>query len=103
MPGTTTHGLKLVSWYFEPSQPQRMTSGLKQIFNLSPIYSAHVIKPQILPKNPTESVPTQIYIKQNVHKHQTQHFRRISPFSIAPVKKNIYKNFLKKTRKARTR
>ena len=30
---------------------------------------------------------TQIYIKQNIHKHQTQNFRRISPFGITPVKK----------------
>ena len=25
---------------------------------------------------------TQIYIKQNIHKHWTQNFRRISPFGI---------------------
>ena len=31
----------LVSWYFEPSQPQRITSGLKTMFSLFPIYSAH--------------------------------------------------------------
>ena len=31
--------LKLVSWCFEPSQPQRMTSGLKTNFSLSPSYS----------------------------------------------------------------
>ena len=31
---------QLVSWYFEPSQPQRVTSWLKTMFNLSPIYSA---------------------------------------------------------------
>ena len=28
---------------------------------------------------------TQIYIKQNIHKHWTQNFRRISPFGITPV------------------
>ena len=32
------------------------------------------------------SVLTQIYIKQYIHKYQTQHFRRISPFGITPVK-----------------
>ena len=32
---------------------------------------------------------TQIYIKQNIHKHRTQNFRRISSFGIAPVKKHI--------------
>ena len=30
----------LVNWYFEPSQPQRITSRLKTMFNLSLIYSA---------------------------------------------------------------
>ena len=30
---------------------------------------------------------TQIYIRQNIHKHQTQKIRRISPFGITPVKK----------------
>ena len=30
---------------------------------------------------------TQIYIKLNIHKHQTQNFQRISPFGITPVEK----------------
>ena len=30
---------RIVSWCFEPSQPQRMTSGLKRNFSLSPSYS----------------------------------------------------------------
>ena len=30
---------------------------------------------------------TQIYIKQNLRKHRTQNFRRISPFGITPVEK----------------
>ena len=30
---------ELVSWCFEPSQPQRITSGLKTNFSLSPSYS----------------------------------------------------------------
>ena len=30
---------------------------------------------------------TQIYIKQNIHKHWTQNIRKISPFSITPVEK----------------
>ena len=32
---------------------------------------------------------TQIYIKQNIHKHWTQNFQRISPFGITPVEKHI--------------
>ena len=31
---------ELVSWYFELSQPQRITSQPETMFNLSPIYSA---------------------------------------------------------------
>ena len=34
-------GSKLVSWCFEPSQPQRIISGLKTNFDLSPSYSIH--------------------------------------------------------------
>ena len=30
---------------------------------------------------------TQIYLKQNIHKHRTQNFRRISPLGINPVEK----------------
>ena len=30
---------------------------------------------------------TQMYIKQNIHKHRTQNFRRIIPFGITPVEK----------------
>ena len=37
---------------------------------------------------------TQIYIKQNIHKHQTQNIRRISHFGIIPVKKKKKKNTL---------
>ena len=32
----------LVSWHFKPSQLQRITSGLKTNFSLSPSYSAHM-------------------------------------------------------------
>ena len=30
---------------------------------------------------------TQTYIKQDIHKHRTEDFRRISPFGITPVEK----------------
>ena len=38
---------KLAGWCFEPSQPQRITSGLNTNFTLSPSYSFHVIIPQV--------------------------------------------------------
>ena len=41
----------LVNWYFETSQPQRITSRLKTMFNLSPIYSARKLSNHKLFKN----------------------------------------------------
>ena len=66
------------------------------MFNLSPIYSAHKSSNHKLSINHKINPETN-YIKQNIHKHQTQNFRRISPFSITPVKKK------KKVHKAGTR
>ena len=83
----------IVSWYFEPSQPQRITSGLKQT-SICLLFTMHTNHQTTNSLKTTKSVPTQIYIKQNIHKHQTHNFRRISPFGIAPVKKAL---------KARTR
>ena len=56
------------------------------MFNLSPIYSARRSSNHKLSIN-TKSVMTQIHIKQSIHKHRTQNFRRISPFRITPVEK----------------
>ena len=86
-------GSYLASWYFEPSQLQWITSGLKQT-SVCPLYTLHPSHQTTNSLKTTESVLTQIYIKQDIHKHQTQNFWRISPFGIAP---------LKKTQKARTR
>ena len=54
--------------------------------SVSYLLRTQVIKPQIIHK-PQKSVMTQIYIKQNIHKHRTLNFRRISPFGITPVEK----------------
>ena len=51
--------------------------------SISHLPCTQVIKPKLIQK----PVKTQIYIKQNIHKHGTQNFRRISPFGITPVKK----------------
>ena len=77
----------LVNWYFEPSQPQRIISRLKTILqSASHLHCTQVIKPKIIQK-PQNQYCTQTYIKQNIHKHGTQNFPRISPFGITPVKK----------------
>ena len=60
------------------------------MFNLSPIYYARKSSNHKLSIT-TKSVLTKIYIKQNINKHQTQNFQRISPFGITPVKKKAHK------------
>ena len=75
----------LVCWYFEPSQPQQITSGLKQT-SISLLFTLHTcLQTTNYPKT-TKSVLSQIYIKQSIHKYQTK-FSKNYPFSIAPVKK----------------
>ena len=54
--------------------------------SVSYLLCTQVIKPQIIQKPQNQSC-TQIYIKQNIHKHRKQNSRRISPFGITPVKK----------------
>ena len=87
---------QLVSWYFEASQPQRITSALNQT-SMCLLFTLHTRHQTTNFPNTIKSVPTQIYIKQDTHKQQMQNFRGINPFGIAPVKKK------KKAHKARTR
>ena len=79
----------------EPSQPERITSGLQQT-SICLSFTRHTSLQTTNSPKITESVPTQIYIKQKTHKRQTQNVRRINLFGIAPVKKK------KKAHKART-
>ena len=84
----------LVSWYFEPSQPQRITSGLKQTSICLP-FTLHTSHQTTDSLKTTKSVLTQVYLKQNIHKRQTQNFRRISPdsgtVSIKNTKRTTFK------------
>ena len=78
---------KLVSWLeFWAQSTTKDYTRAKTMFNLSPIYSARKSSNHLLSIN-HKSVLIQTYIKQNIHKHQTQNFRRISPFGITPAKK----------------
>ena len=66
-----------MSWYLEPSQPQRIASGLKTNFSLSPDYSAHESSHHRSSKIDKISPDTNLYkTKTYIHKHQTQKFRR---------------------------
>ena len=54
-----------VRWYFEPSQPQRITSRPKTMFNLSLIYSAHKSSNHISSKNHNISPDTNPHNTKN--------------------------------------
>ena len=55
----------LVNWYFEPSHLQRITSGLKTMFNLSPIFlfTQNASHQTTNYPSTTKSVQTQMYRK----------------------------------------
>ena len=73
--------MKLVSWYFEPSQPQRITPRLKTMFSLSPIYSARKSSNLRLFINHKISPDT------NLHKTKHTQTSNIEVSGITPVKK----------------
>ena len=84
---------ELVSWYFEPSHPQRITLGLKQtsICLLFTLHTSH---------QTTNSIKKKHEISPETNLHKTKHtqtskqnFRRLVP-SVLPL--------LKKAHKART-
>ena len=54
----------LVSWYFELSHPQRITSWLKTMFNLSSIYSAR--------KSANHKLSIKHKISQDTNLHKTK-------------------------------
>ena len=54
-----------LSWYFEPSQPQRVTSWLKTMFNLAPIYSAR--------KSSNHKLTINYKISHDTNLHKTKH------------------------------
>ena len=56
------------------------------MFNLAPTYSARKSSNHKLSINHKIDHDTNLH-KQNIHKHRTQNFRRISPFGITPVEK----------------
>ena len=95
------HGLKVmnliklkVNWYFEPSQPQRITSRIKTMFSLSPIYSACKSSNHKLSINHKISPDTNLRKMKHTQTSNTNFLEELVP-SISPL--------LKKAHKARTR
>ena len=76
---------KLVSWYFEPSQPQVIILGLKTNFSLSQSHSAHHQTTKF--HQSTKSVPTQIHTKQT-HKN-TKVFEELAHLLLPPLEKHV--------------
>ena len=79
----------IVSWYFEPRQPQRVTPWLKTMFSLAPIYSARKLSNYKLSINHKISHDTNLHktkIYTNI-KHKI--FEELVP-SVSPLlKKHI--------------
>ena len=81
----TIRNSQLVSWYFEPSQPQKIKSGLKTLFSQFPIYSAHKSSNHKLPKNHKISPDTNLQITYTNIKHKI--FEKSVPSVLPRVKK----------------
>ena len=64
----STNTTELVSWYFEPSQPQRITSGLKQT-SICLLFTLHTSHQTINSPKTTKSVLTQIFIHNKTYTH----------------------------------
>ena len=69
---------RLVSWCFEPSQPERAISWLKTNFNFSPSYSAHKSQNHKIPSNysnplwkPSRKITTVYLIHYRVHQYRS--------------------------------
>ena len=78
-----------VSWYFEPSQPQRITSRLKTMFNLSAIYSARKSSRNQLSKNHKISPDTNLHLKKNYKNIKHKIFEEFVPSESPLFKKHI--------------
>ena len=76
---------QLVSWYFEPRQPQRITSGLKQ---LSPIYSSHKSSNHKFLKKHKISPGTNLYITEHTNV-KLKIFKELVPSVSPQLKKHI--------------
>ena len=82
-PTPSRHKHTLESWYFEPSQPQSITSRLKTMFSLSPIYSARKSSNHNFFKNHQISPDT------NLHKTKHKYFEELVPSVLPLLEKRI--------------
>ena len=80
--------LKIVSWYFEPSQPLRfIISGLKQTSFCFP-FTLHTSHQTINSQKKNNKISPNTYLHETKHtKTSKTKFHRTSPFGVAPVKK----------------
>ena len=75
-----------VTCYFEPSQPQRITSRLKTMFNLSPIYSARKSSNRKLSKTHKISPDTNLHKTKHTKSIEHKIFEELVP-SVSPLSK----------------
>ena len=80
---------EFVSWYFEPSLPQKTTSGLKQT-SICLLFTLHTSHQTTNSSKTTKSFLTQIYISNKTCtniKHKI--FKELVPLVLPPLKKHI--------------
>ena len=83
---------KLISWYFEPSQPQRITSGLKQT-SICLLFSLHTSHQTTYFPQTTKSVLTQICIYNKAYKNVKHRiFEELVPSVLPLLTKHTQKN-----------
>ena len=70
---TNTAVTRLFCWYFEPSQPQRITSGLKQTSICLPIYYAHKSSNHKFSKNHKISPGTNLHNPKTCNRNRKLH------------------------------
>ena len=77
----------LVRWHFEPRQPRTITSGLKTMFNLSPVYAASKSSHNKLSKNHKISPDTNLQKTYTKIKHRI--FEELVPSVLPLLKKHV--------------
>ena len=93
--GTGCERLFLVNWYFEPGQPQRITSGLKQTsvcLLFTHLLFTQVIKPQLplLPQNQSwHNFTYNKKTKKNAQNIKHKIFKELVPSVLPLLKKHI--------------
>ena len=77
----------IASWYFETSEPQRITSELKAMFSLPPIYSAHMSSNHKL--SPKHKISLDSNLQKTCTNIKNKFLEKLVPLVLLLLKKHI--------------